>query len=748
MKEPAVWDALGAQGMRSRPDRRAAVVPAAQGVPRLARRLLPDAAVGRALGVPAGARGRDRGGARREGRSTSSTSRTSARRASTSTLDQVFKMTERRFQVGRRLIQNKPWDFFMLCDIAPDRLHHVFWQYYDPRHPLYEPGNQYETVFQDYYRFLDRQLARLLELVPEDAVTIVMSRPRRASDDGRPVLQRLADPGGVPRARASRSPTGPIPIKEAAIDWSRTIAWGDGGYYGRLFLNVKGREPQGMVEPADYEATRDELIAKLEAAPGPDGQPLGTKVLKPQDVYPEVRGVAPDLIVYFGDLEWRSVGSVGNPSLYTYENDTGPDGANHDRDGVFIMKGLPGQPTGKVDGLQPRRRRPHRSWPSTASTRPRRCRRRRKELPVHERPEGLHRVVHRAVRSGKSTIAEMLFHEFQARGMKTEILDGDVVRQNLSKGLGFSKEDRDTNIMRIGFVANLLTRNGVAAICCPISPYKETRDACRELIGEFVEVYVHATVEEIAANRDPKGLYKKALAGEIKGFTGVDAPYEVPEHPELMRRHAGRDARGVAAARRSTTLASSGTSRTARSCRGRPGALGHDRPPGDRSRATSPRAASECCSRGPATRRPRLRRQLAIPGRPRARRVGPPVPCGSGPARRFLRRSTMASHPSPAAEGSRVVVPPDVVGEQLDARVDHHRVPGRDELEPRRPRLGHEYARPRRDGADDAAREGLRREGEQAVGHRRGVRRARERRSGTTAGTPRPRPPDRRRSPC
>lgn len=136
--------------------------------------------------------------------------------------------------------------------------------------------------------------------------------------------------------------------------------------------------------------------------------------------------------------------------------------------------------------------------------------------------------------SGKSTIAEMLYHEFQARDMKTEILDGDEVRKNLSKGLGFSKEDRDTNIMRIGYVANLLTRNGVAAICCPISPYKETRDANRELIGEFVEVYVHATIEELAENRDPKGLYKKALAGEITGFTGVDDPYEAPEHPELM----------------------------------------------------------------------------------------------------------------------------------------------------------------------------------------------------------------------
>ena len=136
--------------------------------------------------------------------------------------------------------------------------------------------------------------------------------------------------------------------------------------------------------------------------------------------------------------------------------------------------------------------------------------------------------------SGKSTIAEMLYHELQARGMKTEILDGDVVRQNLSKGLGFSKEDRDTNILRIGFVAALLTRNGVATICCPISPYKAARDQVRAQIGEFVEVYVHATVDEIAANRDPKGLYAKALAGEITGFTGVDDPYEAPEDPELI----------------------------------------------------------------------------------------------------------------------------------------------------------------------------------------------------------------------
>jgi adenylylsulfate kinase len=134
--------------------------------------------------------------------------------------------------------------------------------------------------------------------------------------------------------------------------------------------------------------------------------------------------------------------------------------------------------------------------------------------------------------AGKSTLAEMLYHELRKRSVKVEMLDGDVVRTNLSKGLGFSKEDRDTNILRIGFVANLLTRNDVAVIVSAISPYRETRNQVRAMIQDFVEVYVHATVEE-CAKRDVKGLYAKAMAGEIKGFTGVDDPYEAPQSPEI-----------------------------------------------------------------------------------------------------------------------------------------------------------------------------------------------------------------------
>lgn len=135
--------------------------------------------------------------------------------------------------------------------------------------------------------------------------------------------------------------------------------------------------------------------------------------------------------------------------------------------------------------------------------------------------------------SGKSTIAERVALKLERRGLPVEILDGDVVRTHLSKGLGFSHEDRDENIKRVGFVCQLLTRNGVAAIASVISPYREARDYNRQKIKNFVEVYTRCPIE-VCAERDLKGLYQKAQAGEIKGFTGVDDPYEPPLNPEVV----------------------------------------------------------------------------------------------------------------------------------------------------------------------------------------------------------------------
>jgi adenylylsulfate kinase len=138
--------------------------------------------------------------------------------------------------------------------------------------------------------------------------------------------------------------------------------------------------------------------------------------------------------------------------------------------------------------------------------------------------------------AGKTTVSEIVEKELRKRISSVEVLDGDIVRTNLSKGLGFSREDRDTNVLRIGFVATLLTRNGVGVIVSAISPYKEARDMVRRDIGDdFIEVFVDAPLE-VCAERDVKGLYKKAYAGEIPAFTGVSDPYEPPAAPELTLR--------------------------------------------------------------------------------------------------------------------------------------------------------------------------------------------------------------------
>jgi predicted AlkP superfamily phosphohydrolase/phosphomutase len=147
-----------------------------------------------------------------------------------------------------------------------------------------------------------------------------------------------------------RKPAGLATLDKCDVDWEKTKAWGGGGYYGRVFLNVRDREPNGIIEPSQFEAERDELAQKLAALPGPDGEPLNTRVFKPEEIYRDCRGVPPDLMVYFGDLSWRAVGSLGLDSIYTFENDTGPDDANHAQHGMFICHDPKRRGEGEVQG--------------------------------------------------------------------------------------------------------------------------------------------------------------------------------------------------------------------------------------------------------------------------------------------------------------------------------------------------------------------------------------------------------------
>lgn len=251
-------------------------------------------------------------------------------------LQRIYDKTRQHFHVAKYLAVTKPWDFFMMVEMGPDRIHHGFWKYFDSTHAKYEAGNPLEHAIRDYYRYLDAEIGEFLAcLDPETVVLVVSDHGAKKMDGGICFNEWLIKNGYLTLRQYPGQVTAMSP---KLVDWSATRAWGEGGYYGRLFLNVKGREPQGVIEPHDYEPVRDELSAAIAAIEDPQGNNIGSCAYRPQELYRETNGVPPDLIVYFGDLNWRAVGSVGVNSIYSFENDTGPDDANHDWNGIFLMR--------------------------------------------------------------------------------------------------------------------------------------------------------------------------------------------------------------------------------------------------------------------------------------------------------------------------------------------------------------------------------------------------------------------------
>jgi predicted AlkP superfamily phosphohydrolase/phosphomutase len=188
----------------------------------------------------------------------------------------------------------------------------------------------------------------LMERFDEDTVVMVVSdHGARPMHGAICVNEWLADAGYLV---VEERPSAVTPFSEVKVDWRRTRAWGEGGYYCRLCLNARGREPEGIVEPDEFEPLRAELTDRLEALPGPDGKPIGTRVFRPEQLWRERQGIPPDLIVYFGDLAWRSNGSLGHGRHWTFDNDTGPDDANHDRNGICVIAG-PDVAPGRRDDL-------------------------------------------------------------------------------------------------------------------------------------------------------------------------------------------------------------------------------------------------------------------------------------------------------------------------------------------------------------------------------------------------------------
>jgi predicted AlkP superfamily phosphohydrolase/phosphomutase len=259
-------------------------------------------------------------------------------------LRDIETMTERRFQLAEHLLSTRPWDLFFMVEMGPDRMHHAFWRFFDREHRLYEPGNPFEGAMLDYYRALDRKLASLLRFADEDTAVLVVSDHGAKRMDGAICVNEWLRREGY--LALKEEPTGPTRVTPDSIDWERTTAWGEGGYYCRLFMNVAGREPNGIVAPDDYERVRSELKAKLEALGDEHGRPIGTVAHRPEELYEDAQGIAPDLLVYFGDLYWRSAGIVGTGSVHMFENDTGPDDANHAHEGLYVLAadGVPGGP--------------------------------------------------------------------------------------------------------------------------------------------------------------------------------------------------------------------------------------------------------------------------------------------------------------------------------------------------------------------------------------------------------------------
>src|SRR5262245_39520928 len=233
-------------------------------------------------------------------------------------LEDLEEMTVRRFAVAEHLLETRPWDLFFMVEMGTDRIHHGFWRFTDPEHRLYEPGNPYEGAMLDYYRRLDDKLARLLRHADDDtAILVVSDHGAKRMDGGICVNEWLRREGYLVLKEDVEAPSR---LDPSMVDWARTTAWGEGGYYCRLFMNVAGREPEGLVPPEDYERVRDELKAKLEALGDENGSPIGTIAHKPEELYSKPKGVTPDLLVYFGDLYWRSLGQVGTDTIHVFEN--------------------------------------------------------------------------------------------------------------------------------------------------------------------------------------------------------------------------------------------------------------------------------------------------------------------------------------------------------------------------------------------------------------------------------------------
>ncbi len=249
--------------------------------------------------------------------------------------EQIFDMSRKQWRVVRWLLKEHEWDYFHFVDIGLDRMHHGFWSYFDAKHVQYKAGNPYQNAIPEYYLWLDEQIGEVLKLLDKDTMVLVVSdHGAQRLDGGFAINEWLISQGLLV---LEEYPTQLTPFEKLRVNWSKTRVWSEGGYYARVFFNVQGREPQGVIPLTEYESFQDQIKTKLEALRDDKGELMKSLVFKPKELYRHVRNVAPDLIVHFGGLYWRSIGTVGHAKVHVQENDTGPDACNHAQYGMFIL---------------------------------------------------------------------------------------------------------------------------------------------------------------------------------------------------------------------------------------------------------------------------------------------------------------------------------------------------------------------------------------------------------------------------
>jgi len=249
---------------------------------------------------------------------------------------ELIDMTRRHFAAARHLWSKEPWDFFAFHEIGPDRIHHAFWKFFDEAHPRYEANAALRALAEEYYRMLDEEIGKLLDLVPPDVRVMFFSDHGSQAMQGCFCINEWLIARGYLKLKGPRPAPG-TPLEKTSVDWPNTRAWGAGGYYARIFLNVKGREPEGTLDPSEIPRFTEQLTRELGEIRRPDGQPLGVEVKVPSRIYHQVNGDAPDMMAYFGNVAWRSAGTLGYGSLFIEENDTGPDDAVHSFDGIYVV---------------------------------------------------------------------------------------------------------------------------------------------------------------------------------------------------------------------------------------------------------------------------------------------------------------------------------------------------------------------------------------------------------------------------